>query len=206
MILDSLRGQDPKDSSSIHAPLIDPQIIKAADLVIGYTVNSNSRVVREFKRLGFKMELMELGLDYPIEEIINVLLGAEASTNFDEWIRTNQTAFLLHDEKWIAFVEGARLIPAAEYLLVRFLTYKRCIKYHVFLFLKANKVRTELIGLGERLLAKVDAILVPAKATGNQGAFGNLIGIPEVIFPTGFENIIGSEFSPRKIPQTQVLL
>lgn len=119
MILDSLRGLDPKDASSIHAPLIDPQTIESADLVVGYTVNSDPKVVQEFKKLGFKMQLMELDLDYPIEEVINVLLGAEASTNFDEWIRTNQTAFLLHDEKWIAFVEGARLIPAAEYLLVR---------------------------------------------------------------------------------------
>lgn len=62
-----------------------------------------------------------------------------------------------------------------------------------------------MIGLGERLLAQVDAVLVPTKANGNQGAFGNLIGIPEVIFPTGFDNIVGSESGPRKTPQTQVL-
>eukprot|EP00210_Caulerpa_lentillifera_P009624 g9180.t2 len=188
IVLDSLRGADPNDSSSIYAPMTNPQSIKPHKLTIGYTVNSDPDVVRQFEEeLGLQMELMNLNIDYPTDEIINILVGAEASGSFDEWIRENEISSLSNDEKWIAFVRGARLIPVAEYLL-------------------ANKVRSELIAFESKLLSTVDAILVPAKGAGNQGALGNLLGIPEVVFPTGFDTIYGSGYSQRKIPKTQVLV
>ena len=70
---------------------------------------------------------------------------------------------------------------------------------------QANRARAQLMEEGTKLLKSFDAVLVPAAGAGSQGTFGNLIGIPEVVFLVGHHDIRGYENSTRKNPVTQVI-
>lgn len=58
----------------------------------------------------------------------------------------------------------------------------------------------------EELLSGLDAVLVPARNSGNQNGMGNVAGIPQVVFPVGFEPLVPKKVrkTPRKDPKAQV--
>lgn len=54
------------------------------------------------------------------------------------------------------------------------------------------------------LMGGLDGLVMPARGKGEGGAMGNVLGLPQIVFPTGFASLLRSATSPRKNPEAQV--
>lgn len=156
--------------------------------------------MQQFEEMGVQTKRIDLDFDFPLREMARVILGSEAAASFGSAIRADNSNKDSPGYSWPLFIQSSLFIPAAEYLQVILQT----LLDEALNLNQANHVREQLIKKGTKLLDRFDAVLVPSNGDGNQEDFGNLIGIPEVVFVVGYHNIRGRKNSPRKIPNTQV--
>jgi Asp-tRNA(Asn)/Glu-tRNA(Gln) amidotransferase A subunit family amidase len=97
---------------------------------------------------------------------IRFLLEAEAAAAFDDITRDGQVRTLRGQNvgDWPNSFRGSRLIPAVEYI-------------------RAQRVRTQLIARFEKFMAEWDAVVIPSNALLTTT---NLTGNPQVVLKCGF--------------------
>lgn len=186
-VVDVMRGRDPQDPSAVEAEFPDPQDVDIAALKIGYSTDSDSDVVEVLGELGATMIPVVFNLTVPAEALMNTILGSEAGAHFDQWLRSDQSSHMREQHKWPSYIRSARFIPAVEYI-------------------QANRARGRLMREVHEALDGLDGVIVPARGKGGEGAMGNVLGLPQIVFPTGYANLKGNDRSPRKDPIAQAVL
>lgn len=66
------------------------------------------------------------------------------------------------------------------------------------------RARGRLMKEVHELFEGLDALVLPARGKGEEGAMGNVLGLPQIVFPTGYDLLRGNSQSPRRDPQAQV--
>lgn len=172
---DAIRGPDPRDPSSIGGGFDYQPGIRLEALRIGYLeeelagdypgADQDRAFIELMREAGARLEPMSLP-DLPIGEM-NFILATEAATAFDDLIRSGAEDQLVRQTRdaWPNVLRAAQLVPAVEYL-------------------RANRLRTELVSAMQRLLAGVDLILAPSH--GPSLLLTNLTGHPALALPVGF--------------------
>lgn len=131
----------------------------------------NLRAQVELLKNEFGLELDSIGLPrkFPYQ-VFDIVLRAEASTFFNELIRSGQVDQLVeqHQGSRANSLRQAMFIPAVEYL-------------------QANRQRRELIEEIHQLFKDYDVIIAPTFG-GRQLQITNLTGHPVIAVPTGFDN------------------
>ncbi|GMH42022.1 hypothetical protein BSKO_09941 [Bryopsis sp. KO-2023] len=186
-VVDVMQGRDPQDPSAVEAQLHDPQKVDIAALKIGYSTDSDANVVEVLAELGANMIPMKFNLTVPAEALMNTILGSEAGAHFDQWLRSEKSSHMREQHKWPSYIRSARFIPAVEYI-------------------QANRARGRLMREVHEAMDGLDGVIVPARGKGGEGAMGNVLGLPQIVFPTGYASLRGSDGSPRKDPAAQAIL
>lgn len=68
------------------------------------------------------------------------------------------------------------------------------------------RARGRLMKEVHELFEGLDALVLPARGRGEEGAMGNVLGLPQIVFPTGYSPLSGNVQSSRKDPKAQVWL
>ena len=125
------------------------------------------RALVEIESLGVELVPIELPSDVPVGDL-SIILTAEATTAFDELLRTRGTDRLVRQvaDAWPNVFRQGQLIPAVEYL-------------------RANRVRTMLEERMRGLFEDVDVYVSPTFG-GDDLLLTNLTGHPAVVLPNGF--------------------
>src|SRR5690606_7985551 len=177
MVLDAIRGADPKDATSVDAGFMYPRGAVVEDLRFGWLARDfavdhagaalDLRLLQALRERG--IELHERALpDLPIAAM-SFIVSAEAAAAFDAFTRNNIDDQLVRQSRdaWPNVFRAARFIPAVEYL-------------------QANRLRHELVDGVEALLADIDVLLAPCLA-GEQLLATNLTGHPSLALPYGVD-------------------
>jgi Asp-tRNA(Asn)/Glu-tRNA(Gln) amidotransferase A subunit family amidase len=124
-------------------------------------------VLDVLRGLGIELVPISLPDDLPVDAL-SFLLSAEAAAAFDELTRSGRDDLLVRqvEQAWPNVFRQARLIPAVEYI-------------------QANRVRSLLMERWGRMMADLDAYVVPSFGGSNLLAT-NLTGHPAVVVPDGF--------------------
>ncbi len=178
IIFDAIKGADGNDPSSLERPFNYQPQKKPGQLRIAYAKNyfdnlSKDRlewqVLETYRKLGADLKAVEFP-DSAIytADIMNIVLGAEASAAFEELTLSNRDDLIERQDKnfWPNIFRSARFIPAAEYI-------------------NANRHRSVLAEALNKFMKQYDVVIVPSYA-GNQLAMTNLTGHPAICFPIGF--------------------
>ena len=179
LIFDAIRGQDPKDQSTVNYPFNYTTEINVSNLKVGYLKDlfygedyrgqkNDSISIEVLKSLG--IELKEVKLPDNIEVYsLAIILEAEAGAAFDELTRSNSDDELVaqHKYAWPNIFRKSRFIPAVEYL-------------------QASRIRSMLIEEFHELIQEYDIIVCPSFG-GSQLLMTNLTGHPCVVVPNGFD-------------------
>ncbi|TDJ75249.1 MAG: amidase [Planctomycetota bacterium] len=125
-----------------------------------------ARVLEELEALGVGIVEVELP-EYPVRAML-IVLHAEAAAAFDELTRSGHDDLLVRQGSgaWPNRFRVARLIPAVEYI-------------------RAQRLRTQLMLDMDRALAEVDVLVHPSFAAGVL-TITNLTGHPTFVAPAGF--------------------
>jgi Asp-tRNA(Asn)/Glu-tRNA(Gln) amidotransferase A subunit family amidase len=173
LVLDAIRGADPKDPTTMNAPF--PFTTAKKKLRVGYVKsdfaknegNQTNDVVtlEKLRALGF--DLKEVQWPKFRGNALNLTLGAEAAAAFDELTRSNDDDRLVQQSagSWPNSFRSARFIPAVEYI-------------------QAMRLRTRLIEEMAKLFRDVDVIVAPSWR-GPQMTLSNMAGYPCVVVPNG---------------------
>lgn len=176
IVFDAIRGEDPRDKSTINAAFSYSYKNTIDTLTIGYVGSiydgrypfktQDSTAVEVLKKLGFTLKLVELP-DYPS---INFLLGVEAAAAFDDLTRSGDDDLLVRQIRnaWPNTFRSARFVPAVEYI-------------------QAMRLRTMLIEDLAALFKDVDVIVHPSWAS-SMLSMTNMTGHPTVVVPNGFRD------------------
>ena len=175
-VFDAIRGEDSRDPSSIgggfdYEPAIALESLRIgyleADLAADYPGAEQDRAfVKRLRRAGAQLVPVSLP-DLPVGSM-DFILAAEAATAFDYLTRSGTDDLLVRQSRdaWPNVLRAAQLVPAVEYL-------------------RANRLRTELVAAMEDLLREVDLYLAPS-THGPNLLLTNLTGHPAVVLPVGF--------------------
>ncbi len=175
IVFDAIRGEDPRDKSTINAAFSYSYKSNIDTLIIGYVGSiyngrypfktQDSTAVELLKQLGFTLKLVELP-DYPS---LNFLLGVEAAAAFDDLTRSGDDDLLVRQIRnaWPNTFRSARFVPAVEYI-------------------QAMRLRTMLIEDLATLFKEVDIIAHPSWAS-SMLSMTNMTGHPTVVVPNGFQ-------------------
>jgi Asp-tRNA(Asn)/Glu-tRNA(Gln) amidotransferase A subunit family amidase len=125
--------------------------------------------LKELERMGVALVPIELPAKPPVEGL-SLILTAEASTAFDELVRSGKVGLLVRQERdaWPNVFRQGQLISAVEYL-------------------RANRVRTILQAKVNAIFENVDVYVTPTFG-GNNLLLTNLTGHPQVVVPNGFRS------------------
>lgn len=131
-------------------------------------VHDDAHVLAELEALGVELIPIELPREIPAHDLMTILV-AEAATAFDELTRDGRDAQMVWQaaEAWPNTFRAARLIPAVEYI-------------------RANRLRTQLMRDMQKLMDKVDVYVAPSLGNANL-AITNLTGHPALVAPSGFD-------------------
>ncbi|MBL7008390.1 MAG: amidase [Planctomycetes bacterium] len=183
LVFDALHGADGADPDAVDRPYAVPAPVDPAGWRVGYPAGAfdedapGRRVLDELEALG--VELVPVAVpEFPVWEMM-VILQAEAATAFDELTRDDRDDLLTRQgpDAWPNSFRSARLIPAVEYL-------------------RANRLRTQLMREFDAALAGVDLMVHPS--FGSLLGVTNLTGHPCVVAPSGFRD----DGTPRSISFT----
>ena len=175
IVFNAIYGPDGKDLSLIKAPFnynatFDPKKLKVGYLKSDFERNypfkkQDSTALAKLRELGFELIPIEL----PAMPEIGFILSAEAATAFDDLTLSNRDDLMVRQIKnaWPNTFRQARFIPAVEYI-------------------KANRLRAQLIVEMQQLFEKVDVYVHPSWV-GNSLRITNLTGHPCVVVPNGFQ-------------------
>jgi Asp-tRNA(Asn)/Glu-tRNA(Gln) amidotransferase A subunit family amidase len=115
--------------------------------------------------MGFELKAIEL----PALPKIDFIVSVEAAAAFDELTLNNQDDQLAQQLKrsWPNIFRTARMVPAVEYI-------------------KANRIRTQLIADVDKVFKDVDIIVHPSWASDGL-RISNYTGHPAVVVPNGLK-------------------
>ncbi len=176
IVFDAIRGEDGMDNTIIPAGFSYKEV-DLTQLRIGYLKTcfdeddifkkQDKKALATLKKLGAKLEPVDLDMDFPIDAMTNILL-AEGAAAFDELTRSNRDSLLVQQGKyaWPALFRAARFMPAVEYI-------------------QANRIRTLLIEDYNKIMQDYDVVVVPSFG-GTQLPATNMTGHPVVVLPNGF--------------------
>ncbi len=175
IVFAAIHGPDGKDLSVIPAPFHYNADFDTKKLRIGYVKadferpypfrSKDSLVLATMRRLGYELIPVEL----PALPSIRFILDAEAAAAFDDLTLSNQDDLLVRQIRnaWPNVFRQARFIPAVEYI-------------------KANRLRTQLMLQMQELFNEVDVYLHPSWGSSSL-TITNLTGHPCVVMPNGFQ-------------------
>jgi Asp-tRNA(Asn)/Glu-tRNA(Gln) amidotransferase A subunit family amidase len=184
LVFDAIHGPDGLDPTVHDFPFEVPGPVDVHGWRVGVVEQAfeehaeHAHVLEELKALG--VDLVPITLpDYPVTEMC-IVLQAEAATAFDELTRSGRDRLMAAQEanSWPNQFRSSRLIPAVEYL-------------------RANRLRTELMRAMHDAIAGVDAYVYPSFG-GTSLVLTNLTGHPTVVAPDGFRD----DGTPRSISFT----
>jgi len=147
------------DISKLRVGFVESYLtMKPKDVAQGFMLDSYKDAFERLKRMG--MELVPL--EKPSEQWnkFGLILVTEAAAAHDELTLSGKDK-LLTNSPWASTFRRCRFIPAVEYI-------------------QANRARTLRIQEVDKLFDKVDVLL------GSFINFANLVGLPEVVIPYGF--------------------
>ena len=215
LVFSAIHGSDPLDPSAVDRPFAWPPRRALAELSVGYEEalfeedrakeaeddaeraslrewqENDRRTLDALRTLGVRLTPMKLPEGLPISSL-SLILGAEASTAFDDLTRSGQAALLKRQvaQAWPNVFRQGQLIPAVEYL-------------------RANRIRTMLLRELEKIMATVDAYVAPSFG-GDNLLMTNLTGHPAVVVPNGFRSSDGTPtsitFTGRLHGETDLML
>jgi len=201
LVLHAIAGADPDDPGSArkgfaYVPQFDRKI---TDFTIGYAPVDFERAAPEtraafqaalgvVKGLGAKLKEVDLP-DFPYDALIDTVIGAEAASIFEDFIRGGKIEQMADPEQ-AAALKAAVDIPAVDYL-------------------KAMRIRSLVRAAFRELFYDVDMLLAPSRmgpapridagvSGGNEPSLaggrglgeiipaGNLAGLPAISLPCGF--------------------
>ncbi|PIB38213.1 amidase [Maribacter sp. 4G9] len=174
-----ISGKDPKDPTTTDYPFGFDKNKDVTTLKVGYlkkdidkdTSKSKDNMVKAlevFKKMGVKMESLELPKDVPFNSF-DIILRAEAGAFFDDLVRSSDVDKMVEQDQSSRAnsLRQARFIPAVEYL-------------------QANRHREVLIEKMHELIKDYDVII--SQSFGNrQLVITNLTGHPVIAIPTGLD-------------------
>mgnify|MGYP005842923025 FL=1 len=175
IVFAAIHGPDGKDLSVIPASFHYNADFDTKKLRIGYVKadferpypfrSQDSLVLATMRRLGYELIPVEL----PALPSIRFILDAEAAAAFDDLTLSNQDDLLVRQIRnaWPNVFRQARFIPAVEYI-------------------KANRLRTQLMLQMQELFNEVDVYLHPSWGSSSL-TITNLTGHPCVVMPNGFQ-------------------
>eukprot|EP00891_Asterochloris_glomerata_P006380 jgi/Astpho2/6380/e_gw1.00091.15.1_t len=185
VVLDAIRGRDPRDPSSFDSPLKGPfgpgSGLDATTLAVGYVEDKDWDCQQVFKELGIKTVPVTLKSSPLAKAAISIILDVETAAHFDNWQRSGCDAQNRRQDLWPPHLRTARLIPGVEY--VQATRARGLVIKELETFFLENKIDAFL---GSPLFLAYD---------------GNLVGLPEIVVPTGFVPVEGTE-GPRRDPRT----
>ncbi|HKY32263.1 MAG TPA: amidase [Candidatus Polarisedimenticolia bacterium] len=134
------------------------------------------RTLDVLQELGVELVPIDLPSTYPVAAL-SVILGAEASTAFDELTRDGRDDQMVRQvaDAWPNVFRQGQLVPAVEYL-------------------RANRIRSLVMQEMEQLMATVDVYVAPSYG-GDNLLLTNLTGHPCVVLPNGFRSGDGTPTS-----------
>jgi Asp-tRNA(Asn)/Glu-tRNA(Gln) amidotransferase A subunit family amidase len=181
LVFHAIHGPDGRDASVVDAPYRWEPQQDVKKLRVGYVRSlfeakpDEGREEQHDLDLASLEELRKLGIElHPIElpsvpvEPLGLILTAEAAAAFDELTRSGKDDLLVRqiEQAWPNVFRQGQTIPAVAYL-------------------QANRVRTLAMREMARLMADLDAYVVPSFG-GINLLLTNLTGHPAVVLPNGF--------------------
>ncbi|KAI3967316.1 hypothetical protein MKW92_034776 [Papaver armeniacum] len=169
LVLDAIRGKDPDDLSSKNINLGDPFSTDITKLTVGYLEDAELEVVNVLASKG--VNVIPFKLDYTVDSvqgILNFTMDVDTLSHFDSWQRTGQDDVYEAQDQWPLELRRARMVPAVDYL-------------------QAQRARGKLIR-EIRESFTVDAFIGNA-TDWERVCMGNLVGMPVVVVPTGFNSM-----------------
>ncbi|KAK1407130.1 hypothetical protein QVD17_38741 [Tagetes erecta] len=169
IVLDVIRGKDPDDPSSRKINLDDPFSVDITKLTVGYLEDAEMEVVDVLKSKGVNM--VPFKLNYTVESaqgILNFTMDVDMLAHFDTWQRSGQDDEFEAQDQWPTELRRARVIPAVDYI-------------------QSQRARGKLIQEVKESFT-VDAF-VGNVTDWEKVCVGNLVGMPVMVVPVGFEKI-----------------
>lgn len=169
IVLDVIRGKDPDDFSSRKIFLDDPFSVDITKLTVGYLEDAEMEVVDVLKSEGVKM--VPFKLEYTVDSaqgILNFTMDVDMLAHFDTWQRSGEDDKYEAQDQWPTELRRARVIPAVDYV-------------------QSQRARGKLIR-EVRESFTVDAFVGNA-TDWEKVCVGNLVGMPVMVVPVGFEMI-----------------
>lgn len=141
VILAAIAGEDPNDPTTIEMPFRFPYAQPVNQWRIGYIESQltagEKRCLEALKEAGAQcISIEKLPDRFPLEAML-VSLNVEAATSFDDLLRTGPLRGL---GAWPTIFREGQFVPAVHYL-------------------RANRLRTELIREAEEFYSKFDVVL-----------------------------------------------
>lgn len=163
----AIAGADARDEETTTRPAFDPGPASVGDLRVGFVEGSfggeadEAELLRSLEALGCDLIPVEMP-ETPANAMFFVL-SVEAACAFDELTRSGRDDELVRqvEQAWPNVFRTARFVPAVEYL-------------------RANRVRRDLIAEIEGLFGEVDVLVHPTQA---HLVALNLSGHPSVCAP-----------------------
>lgn len=188
IVLAAIQGPDGADPTVHDFPFSASAVVDVRGWKVGYPAAEfersadDRRVLEELKALGVEIVPIELPKEIPVSDLL-VILTCEAATAFDELTRDGRDEEMVwqDEEAWPNTFRAARLIPAVEYL-------------------RASRLRTQLMREMDAAMAKVDLLVHPSRG-GQALLVTNLTGHPTICAPSGFREKDGKR-TPRSISFT----
>jgi Asp-tRNA(Asn)/Glu-tRNA(Gln) amidotransferase A subunit family amidase len=176
LVMRAIQGPDGLDPSVQSVPWTDAPLesFDLAGLRVGIPrgafdeERTGEKTLEEFEALG--VTLVDVDLPEFTASDLLIVLSAEAATAFDELTRDGRDELLTEQgaESWPNTFRAARLIPAVEYL-------------------RAQRMRTQLMLAMERCMRDVDVLIHPPFA-GDVLGITNLTGHPTFVAPCRFDD------------------
>ncbi|XP_042034274.1 glutamyl-tRNA(Gln) amidotransferase subunit A-like isoform X3 [Salvia splendens] len=119
IVLDIIRGKDPRDHSSRDIPFPDPFSVDITKLTVGYLEDAEMDVVEKLKSKGVSM--VPFKLNYTVDSaqgILNFTMDVDMLAHFDEWQRAGLDDEFEAQDQWPVELRRARVVPAVDYVQV----------------------------------------------------------------------------------------
>jgi len=176
LVFDAIQGPDGRDGSVHDMPFEASGPVDVTGWRVGYTKDAFERgsenekaVLAALDALGVELVPFEAPRAVPLGGLLTIL-NVEAATAFDQLTRSGRDEEMVRQEEraWPNVFRAAQLVPAVEYL-------------------RANRLRTELMFTMQAQLEGLDAVVHPSFADGLL-SITNLTGHPCFVAPCGFQS------------------
>ncbi len=178
LVFNAIHGADGEDPTARTLPFNWDADRPLSDLRIGYfrrgfewerASEHDASALETLRGLGVEPIPIDLPQDFPLGAL-RIILTAEAGAAFDELTRSGRDDLLVRQTpgSWPNSFRTSRMIPAVEYI-------------------KANRVRTMIMGALDAALEGIDCFITPSFAP-DVLLMTNLTGHPAVVLPSGFND------------------